>query len=102
MPLSDIPGRCVDGKNEFCALSGLFFDGIATVALPFPILLVVPRIFADHERHFRIADGAKMLLSGRSEIANLVEHVIVWKKHFGLAKHDSSALDDDGGILGSE
>src|SRR5437868_9078948 len=98
--LAYIPRRSVDRDDDVSALLNELFDGITGIAATFPILLVVPEVFADGERDSRASNGADGLAVSGLKIACFVEDVIGRQQHFALIEDDVAVLDHSSGVLG--
>src|SRR5260370_24010477 len=76
------------------------FNWVAAVKASFPKLLVVPRIFTNGDGGDGSVERQRKLFRGRLEITRFVENIVAWKQHFVLTKHNASALQHGGAVLG--
>jgi hypothetical protein len=89
-------GRYVEHKVAACFQE--LFDRICGIEPPPPKMSVIPRVFADRQRHLLPAKRKQLLLAGRSEVTRFVKDVVSRQQFLGLQEFEFAILEQGGGI----
>ena len=75
-----------------------FLHGVALIEPAVPKRLIVPGVFANGDRDRSNSQRGEFLAFGRTEVALLVEDVVVRQQHLMLAEGDLAALEHGGSV----